>query len=83
MKFILPQSLFRGACSQKTLKNLKKFQDQVMLPKSHLFPIGIDGPLEVKELKRMEIPFLDLRSQTYITNTHWIFKIKKFMLQMF
>jgi hypothetical protein len=47
MKFILPQSLFQGACSQKVSKNLKIKWDQVMLPKTGLSAIPTFGPLGV------------------------------------
>jgi hypothetical protein len=51
MKFVLPQNLLRGACSQKVSKNLIFFLDQVALPKSGLAtpctfsPLGIKNPL--------------------------------------
>jgi hypothetical protein len=48
MKFVLPQSLFRGACSQKVSKNLKIKWDQVTLPKTGLFLVGTNGPLGIK-----------------------------------
>jgi hypothetical protein len=48
MKFVLPRSLFEGACSQKVSKNLKIEGDQVMLPKTDLSLVGTSGPLGVK-----------------------------------
>jgi hypothetical protein len=45
---VLPQSSFRGACSQKVSKNLKIKLDQATLPNTGLFVIWTFGPLGVK-----------------------------------
>jgi hypothetical protein len=49
MKFVLAQSLFRGACSQKVSKSLKIKGDQVMLPKTGLSTVCPYSPLGVKD----------------------------------
>jgi hypothetical protein len=45
MKFVLPWSLFRDACSQKVSKILKISWDQMMLPKTGLSAIRTSSPL--------------------------------------
>jgi hypothetical protein len=48
MKFVLPQSLFQGACSQKVLKNLKIKCEKVMLSKTSLSAVPTFSLLGVK-----------------------------------
>jgi hypothetical protein len=47
MRFVLPQSLFRGAGSQIFSKSLKIKWDKVMLPKTGLSPVWTVSPLGV------------------------------------
>jgi hypothetical protein len=48
MKFVLPESILQGADSQKVSKNLlKKFENQVALPKSGLATPGTSSPLGI------------------------------------
>ena len=48
MKFILPQSLFQGACSQIVSKKEKEKKDQVILPKTRFSLVGTNSPLGLK-----------------------------------
>jgi hypothetical protein len=54
MKFALTRSLFRDASPQKVSKNLKIVRDHTTQPKTGLFPVGISGPLGVKNLITFE-----------------------------
>jgi hypothetical protein len=56
MKFVIPQSLFFGACSKKVSNNKKKIRDQVTLLKTSLSTVRTFSPLGVKFGNQVYLP---------------------------
>jgi hypothetical protein len=83
MKFVLLQSLYRGACSQKVSKNLKIKWDQVTLPKLPFVHCRDNVRLGVNELKFFQssrwwtkinwnVNLINIMISFHVTCTFWL-----------